>query len=317
MEGALKHTLNDDVEYLFLNKKRTLDFKALKKLSDFIKKHKINVVHAHSTSYFFATLLKLINRKIIVIWHDHNGNRQFSSKSHNSVLRSCSYFFNKIITVNEDLKLWSEQNTFTKEIYCLPNFSVLKSDEKQVTNLKGNIGNRIVCLANLRHPKNHIFLLKAFFKATEFMGNWSLHLIGKNFNDAYSNELDKFIDSHNLQDKVFVYGQKQDVNYILNQGDIGVLTSSSEGLPLTLLEYGLAKLPIVATNVGDCNKVITNKSEGQLVNSQDAKAFSKALLLYMNNSELRKQHGEGVYNNVETNFSARKAITQLISIYKS
>ena len=317
LEGSLKKALNDDVEYLFLNKKRTIDFKALKKLNIFIKRHKVTIIHAHSTSYFFATLLKLLNNDVKLIWHDHYGNSEFIKSRKYGILKLCSFKFNGIISVNVILKKWAEEKLKCHRIFYLYNTVVAKNKEINETHLKGEDGKRVLCLANLRPQKNHFMLIEAFSEVIKHHTDWTLHLVGKDSQDVYSIKLKAVIKSLKFENQVFIYGSKNDVNNILNQSTIGVLSSDSEGLPLTLLEYGLAKLPIVATNVGYCIKVITSKNEGQLVNPQDVHAFSKALILYINNSELRKQHGESVYKNVETNFSAKKAITQLISIYKS
>ena len=317
LEGSLKKALNDDVGYLFLNKKRTIDFKALKKLSNFIKTNKITIIHAHSTSYFFATLLKFLNGDVKLIWHDHYGNSEFINTRKYGALKFCSLKFNAIISVNVILKKWAEEKLKCNNIFYLYNTVVAENKEINETLLKGEDGKRVICLANLRSQKNHFTLIKAFSEVIKHHMDWTLHLVGKDSEDDYSIKLKTLIKNLKLENQVFIYGSKNDVNNILNQSTIGVLSSDSEGLPLTLLEYGLAKLPIVATNVGYCNKVITSKNEGQLVNSQDVYAFSKALILYINNSELRRQHGKAVYKNVETNFGSKKAITKLISIYKS
>ncbi len=312
-EGPLKQDIKPQVGYLFLNKKKTLDFKALRKLNGFIKKNRINMVHAHSTSYFFASLLKLRNRNLSIIWHDHNGNRVLFNKSKNRILIYCSYFFSKIITVNNELKNWAKTNTHCTKVYYLSNFSVLTKDEKQVTCLKGEAGKRLICVANLRDPKNHMFLFRAFKEASKSIDGWSLHLVGKDFEDAYSNELKSYIETHDLNN-IFFYGQIKDIHYVLSQSDIGVLTSSSEGFPLTLLEYGLAKLPVIATNVGYCNHIIRNENEGTLIGI-NIQEFSKALLNYANNYDLRKSHGGMLYKNVVTNYNTEKNIKTLISIY--
>jgi glycosyltransferase involved in cell wall biosynthesis len=56
----------------------------------------------------------------------------------------------------------------------------------------------------------------------------------------------------------FVYGSQQDVENILNQATIAVLSSQSEGLPI-VLEYGLHKRPVVVTAVGDMPMIINNE----------------------------------------------------------
>ena len=59
-EGALKIQLDDNVSYLFLQKKHTIDLKATFKLKKFIKDNQVEIIHAHGTSFFMAVLLKMI-----------------------------------------------------------------------------------------------------------------------------------------------------------------------------------------------------------------------------------------------------------------
>ena len=137
-EGLLKESLSKDVQYLFLGKKSALDLKAIKRLNVFVKANRITVIHAHSTSFFLASLIKLFNKKTQVVWHDHNGNRVKFNINQNRILKYCSYFFDKIITVNNELKIWSEHNLKPKKVYYISNFSVLK-EEKKTTILKGKL----------------------------------------------------------------------------------------------------------------------------------------------------------------------------------
>ena len=121
-EGILKDTIDDEVEYSYLERKKVLDLKALFKVRAIIKDNSIDIVHVHTTSYFFATLLKLIYPKLTLIWHEHQGNRVSSSRSSNKMLYLCSFFFQKIITVNKELKTWCLENLGTKEVIYLSNF---------------------------------------------------------------------------------------------------------------------------------------------------------------------------------------------------
>lgn len=51
-EGALKSKISDKVFYHFLNKKQTIDLKSLFKLKKIIKENKVEILHAHSSSFF-------------------------------------------------------------------------------------------------------------------------------------------------------------------------------------------------------------------------------------------------------------------------
>ena len=132
-------------------------------------------------------------------------------------------------------------------------------------------------MANLRNPKNHEFLLKVSEKVIEKYPDWSFHLVGKDYNDEYSTSLKLKINEKKLQNNVYIYGQKNDIEFIIQQSTICVLTSSSEGLPVALLEYGLLNKPVVTTDVGEIPLIIKNEMNGFIVTSNDEILFFKYL----------------------------------------
>jgi glycosyltransferase involved in cell wall biosynthesis len=314
-EGILKNGISAKVGYLYLKKTKVLDFTAIKRLNDFILLNKINVIHAHSTSFFLATIIKILNRKVTLVWHDHYGKSEFLNERPKWVLKWCSKFFNHAFCVNTKLTEWSKNVLKLNSVSFLPNFAVQNS-EKPVTKLKGTDSKRIVCLANLRVQKDHLNLLNAFNIVLKESSDWTLHLVGQDFNDEYSNTIKHFIKSQELENHVFIYGSCADTTHVLNQSEVGVLSSKSEGLPLALLEYGLSALPVVVTNVGECNLVISNHSEGQLIQSENPEALANAILIYINNQDLRERVGRHLQEKVKSSFSESIVINSLIEIYK-
>lgn len=81
---------------MFLDKKKALDIKSILKLNKFIKQNKITIIHAHSTSFFIATIVKLVNRNVKLFWHDHYGKSEQLNKRSSFVLKVCSRFFTHI-----------------------------------------------------------------------------------------------------------------------------------------------------------------------------------------------------------------------------
>nr|WP_252723258.1 glycosyltransferase [Tamlana agarivorans] len=204
----------------------------------------------------------------------------------------------------------------TASVTYLPNFAQVDSNEPQ-TILKGVFGKRIVCLANLRPQKDHLNLLKAFQLVLKKHADWTLHLVGKDFQDHYASRIKGYISKNNLKQSAFIYGSCSDIHHVLNQSDIGVLASQSEGLPVSLLEYGLSKLPVVATDVGDCHKVISTEEEGLLVEPKHSEALAQAITAYIENAELRNVAAENLNAKVLSEFSETGVIDALITIYNS
>jgi glycosyltransferase involved in cell wall biosynthesis len=311
-EGVLKDQLNPAVGFHFLKKKNALDFSALFRLRNYLKTHKIAIVHAHTTSYFFATLVKITYPKIKLIWHTHLGERIHTVRMQNKVLYLCSFLFSGIIAVNEELKSWCSRSLATRKVYYLPNFIQLNKFPKVE---QASREESIICLANLKTPKNHLNLIEAFRMVSAVYPNWKLLLAGKDFKDSYSDKLVKAINNAGLQNKVVFLGQQSKVETLLVKSSMGVLASDSEGLPMALLEYGAAGLAVVTTHVGQCKEVIG--TFGNVVPVQNANALSGAILDYIANPEKRATQASRFREHIHRQYSVDAVLPQLITIYKN
>ncbi|MFT5253335.1 MAG: glycosyltransferase involved in cell wall biosynthesis, partial [Flavobacteriales bacterium] len=147
------------------------------------------------------------------------------------------------------------------------------------TILQGAAGKRILILANLRSQKNHFLLIQLAIRIKISHPDWTFHLVGKDFKDDYATQIKHAIIDNHLKETVFIYDSKHDVENILSQSTIGVLTSASEGLPLALIEYGMAKVPVVVTNVGEIPLIISNGVNGYIVPVEEQLFYEKLVIL--------------------------------------
>ena len=312
-EGALLNQVSKEVSYLYLSKKSILDLKSLYKLRKFVIANKIEIIHAHSTSFFLAFLLKLTYPSVKLIWHDHYGNSQFLSKRPWLSLKIILPFFNGIIVVNQQLKIWAEQKIHFNNVIYLPNFPSPENKVSEQTILQGVQGKRILSLANLRVQKNHFLLLEVAKKTQIFYPEWTFHLVGKDFEDDYSKKIKALILDYNLEKNVFIYGSRQDINNILQQSTIGILTSQSEGLPVALLEYGLQKKAVVVTNVGEIPLLIKDGVNGFLAEADNLQMFYDSLVKLIENNTLRTDFGNALQKTIINNYSEKTVIHQYLN----
>lgn len=315
-EGKLLKDIDNKCNYYFLNKTHTIDFKAVFNLKHYCKINKINYIQAHGTSFFFAFLLKIVHPKINILFHDHTGARSNQKIKNNVFLWFTSYFFKGVIVVNHSLENWVINNLNCKNVIYLPNFTSLTNKRTNETILNGNDGFRILYLANLRNPKNHKMLINIAVQIKKKHPNWSFHFVGKDNNDDYSNSIKKSISENNLEDCIYIYNQKSDISSIINQSEICIITSTSEGLPVALLEYGLSKKPVVTTNVGEIPLLIQNNQNGFVVEATNSDEFYKSLLILIEDSVLRIKFGEALYKTISTNNSKEVVITNYINWLK-
>ena len=312
-EGNLKSQLSDSVSYLFLKKKSMLDFGAVFRLKKYCKENKVEYLQPHSSSYFTALLVKFVYPKVQIIWHDHNGLSEFISSEKSLALKAASFYFKGIIVVNYQLKNWAERELNCKKVIYFPNFTSIDNATVAETTLKGTLGKRILCLANLRDQKNHFLLLDVAEKLKQSHPDWTFHLVGKDFEDDYSKQVKASIINKNLENNVFIYGSKNDVKNIIDQSDIAILTSSSEGLPVALIDYALFKKPVVSTKVGEIPLIIEDNVNGFIVDVNDVDAFYQKLLKYISDEDLRVDMGNSLYQTIIENHSEKGIITNYLN----
>ncbi|MCY2687873.1 glycosyltransferase [Salinimicrobium sp. TH3] len=314
MEGLLKKKLSPEVGYLFLDKKKTLDIKAFRKLRRFVKEHKIDLIQAHSSSWFLALMIKWSLPRVKLIWHDHYGRELQGRKV--GILKYASKNFDGILSVNSELLEWSKKNLRSKKIAYFRNFLLndqrIPEDIDYKNFIHGSVFN-IICLANLRPQKDHLNLLKAFKIVSENHAKTSLHLVGKDENDEYSKSIRDFIASNALEEKVFIYGEQEKVEFFLGQADLGILSSVSEGLPLALLEYGRAGLPVVSTKVGQCEEILREK--GLLAPPGDSLKLAECICHYIEKEESRKSDAASFKRYVKEEFSEEVVMSSYITYF--
>lgn len=312
-EGVLLNQINSKVSYLFLNKKRQLDFGALFRLRSFVLKNEVTHIHAHSTSFFLAFLLKCICPSLRIIRHDHYGNNEFLATRPHFVLKQTASFFNGVIAVSQRLKNWSEVQLKAKNVIYLPNFPTKEIGIEENTILKGVEGKRIVSLANLREQKNHFLLLEVAQKLKQSHPDWTFYLVGKDFEDNYSKQVKNRIEEYDLEKNVFLYGSRQDVANILSQSDIAILTSQSEGLPVALLEYGLHKKAVVVTHVGEMPMIVQHGKNGFVVDSNESDLFYQSVVDLITNEKLRSDFGKALYETIQKDYTAESVMKKYLN----
>jgi glycosyltransferase involved in cell wall biosynthesis len=84
--------------------------------------------------------------------------------------------------------------------------------------------------------------------------------------------------------------------------DVLVLPTYREGFPVVPLEAAAMQLPIVATRIPGCIDAVQDGITGTLVPARNAEALVEAIRAYLNNPELRLQHGQAGRDRVLRDF---------------
>ena len=90
------------------------------------------------------------------------------------------------------------------------------------------------------------------------------------------NALEALIERRNLTNNVTLLGAVDDIAAVLRQGDVFVLSSRYEAMPLALLEAMSAEMPCVATDVGAVRDMLGDDG-GVVVDREDSTALAAAV----------------------------------------
>jgi glycosyltransferase involved in cell wall biosynthesis len=143
-----------------------------------------------------------------------------------------------------------------------------------------------------------------------------LLLVGATGDLEYAQHVRHLIRAENLEGHVSLLGARQDVERILRSCDVGVLSSASEGLPLSLLEYGMAGLAAVATRIGQCPEVLEEGASGLLVPPGDPQQLAAAILSLLRSPDRRAELACRFQIRVAQAYSAGAAMDRICKIYQ-
>lgn len=100
-------------------------------------------------------------------------------------------------------------------------------------------------------------------------------------------------------------GERKDIANTLKALDVFALTSSLEGIPMTILESMAENLPGIATNVGGIPQVVINNKTGILVENKDKESLIRAIESFVENPKKVTELGQQGRLLLENNYSIK------------
>jgi glycosyltransferase involved in cell wall biosynthesis len=174
----------------------------------------------------------------------------------------------------------------------------------------------IAVISRLNPGKGIEYLLKAAVIVREQFPEARFLIVGGSYFDpAYKPALELLARQLKVADRVLFTGERNDIQQLLQEVNISVLPSLSEGLSNSLLESMAAGLPVIATNVGGNPEIVQDGKTGFLVPARDEKALSDAILRMLKAPELAERFGHAGYERVGTHFSLAAAVRKTEELY--
>lgn len=164
-------------------------------------------------------------------------------------------------------------------------------------------------------------MIRSFAFAKEQVDNLKLWIMGPcDEDEKYARECYDLVEALQVKDIVFT-GSINVVEY-LGRMDFTILTSISEGQPLTILESYAAHKPVVATDVGNCRELIYGGGEdtcgtaGILTHIMNTAELAEAMVRLARSPQLREEMGACGYERVISRYQVSHMQKTYDEIYK-
>ena len=171
---------------------------------------------------------------------------------------------------------------------------------------------RLVTVGRLAAVKNFAMLIRAFAPLAARWPQVSLTFVGDGPERV---ALENLATSLGLTGSVHFLGFRSDIDELLADSDVFVLTSISEGIPMSILEAMKCGLPVVATRVGGVPATVADGETGVLVDSGDERALTRTLANLIEHPRSAEAMGAAGHARALQKFSVEAMVGAYESVY--
>jgi glycosyltransferase involved in cell wall biosynthesis len=299
------------------------DIKAFFSLVQEIRSFKPHVVHTHTAKAGFlgriASVISFHPSIRVHTFHGHLLNGYFGSFKRFLVVlaeRILGMFSHQLLAVGDKVR----QDLLAVGVGTLENFSLMPPG-LQISGLPNRIASRDFYGLSSKKLQcafiGRVTRIKRPDRFLDVVGEMKRRGLDIEFFIAGDGELLENCRARILAEDlpVKVLGWQSNLEKVLSAADIVILTSDNEGTPLSLIQAGMAGLPVVSTRVGSVPDVVLDGVTG-MITSLDVQEIADALEKLAKSAELRVQMGAAAQEFTLSNFGVDRLVHDHEQLYK-
>ncbi|WP_130734802.1 glycosyltransferase family 4 protein [Flavobacterium sp. J27] len=281
------------------------------------KEYKFDLIYSNTLAVLLGAIYAK-KRKIKHIWHVHE------IIVHPKII---AVIFSKLLKTHSNLVICNSKATrenlinrepkLNKKIIVIYNgLEVPKVLEEKINKESFGFKNDdiiITLVGRISRLKGHKWLLNTYKNSFSISENIKLLFVGSPVEgqEIYLHEIEKFIYTNQLSNKVTILPFTTNLNPIWSITDIAIMPSTeAESFGLVALEAMLLKKPVIASNLGGLKEIVKDNVTGFLVESNNLKELEIAIEKLVENPQLRNVFGNKGFERAQTKFKLERYINQ-------
>lgn len=169
-------------------------------------------------------------------------------------------------------------------------------------------------VANISRYKDYITYIRAAQIVLEEDKNIKFLCVGqdKGFKSIVAKEI-----LPQYRKNIIFTGMIEQVESMINCFDVCVLSTYTEGISNSIMEYMAGEKPVIASDSGGTNELILNNETGFLVPVKDFKTMAEKILFLLKNQHIARQMGVAGRKRIENMFSMKQMTKAYCDLYAS
>lgn len=287
-----------------------------------MKKREITVVQSYllTANIFGSIAARMAGVKVVCASERSIRNTDnLDLKGRSKVFRIVSIFIDKV-SGNSSMVMDYLQHKVKipkRKLTCISNGVPKPEHRFNKKQIKQNLGytpdiKLIGIVGRLMEQKNHQMLIEAVKHLKSDMGETRILIIG---DGPMRGILETIVAQEHLSDKIIFLGNRLDIDWLLTGLDLLVQTSNFEGLPNVIMEAMSAGLPVIATDAGGTNELVTHQENGYLIPCNDIEQLRYHLEAFIENPKAFEHMGSKGKASIEKHFSIDQLVNQSQRLY--
>src|SRR5689334_7794705 len=262
VEDAATALRDSGVRFLGLDRRTRAHAWSWWPLVQLLRRERVDVIHAHKFgSNIWGVVFGRLCGVPVVVTHEHGWSFERGPKmiiDRELIARGSNAF---IAVSREDRRRMIELERISPEraVFVPNGIRALRPPSGRDVRAELGISPAdpvVTSVGFLRQPKAMDVLIEGAARIVPRFPGLKLLIVGEGADRPVYEAL---IDRLGVQDSVKLLGLRSDVPDLLAVSDVAVLSTNSEGSPLSVMEYMDAKVPVVATRVGGIPDLIDHE----------------------------------------------------------
>jgi glycosyltransferase involved in cell wall biosynthesis len=320
--GELRQALDGRIEVHCLNKREGNDFGLPRRLASLAAQGGYDVVHSHTWGVFLEPALARTRRTPRRLVHTVHGRyleyppgivSGLKRGFRRALERWLARRYDAVVAVSAPVRDYVARNLWIAEprLVTIHNGIGVRAS---VAAPRPDGAPGFITVGRLAPVKNQALMVAAFARVAREQTGARLRVVG---DGPERGALEEQVRRLGLEGRVEFLGFRADIEALLAEAHVFVMSSHYEGISIAILEAMRARLPVVASRVGGVPDTVEDGRSGLLFADGDEEAMARAMGRLARSGRERAEMGEEGFRRLQREFSMDSMLEKYYALYRA